>query len=267
MGIGAVASRAGVRPSALRYYERIGLLPTPERENGQRRYDGEVLREVLDRLAVVDLVLAPVGVGEAEVQQRAHVRHRPVARPFGYHPPKDLPERLFAGGVEREVVQPAAPEHRPGARRLDARHLEGVQHRARANLDEGVAEALFFQVDRHPRFEDALVEGDQPVHVGGDERRVVDAVWQSQPSLLLLFLTGSEGQLVFGTCSMRPPNAVFRLIHPGARKGLSPNFGRRGFSEVSDPRRRPGSSPPRASPRPAPSPPRRRPPTSTRART
>jgi MerR family transcriptional regulator, redox-sensitive transcriptional activator SoxR len=53
MGIGAVASRAGVRPSALRYYERIGLLPTPERENGQRRYDGEVLREVLDRLAVV----------------------------------------------------------------------------------------------------------------------------------------------------------------------------------------------------------------------
>jgi MerR family redox-sensitive transcriptional activator SoxR len=53
MGIGAVASRAGVRPSALRYYERIGLLPTPERENGQRPYDGEVLREVLDRLAVV----------------------------------------------------------------------------------------------------------------------------------------------------------------------------------------------------------------------
>jgi DNA-binding transcriptional MerR regulator len=28
-------------------------LPTPERKNGLRRYDGEVLREVLDRLAVV----------------------------------------------------------------------------------------------------------------------------------------------------------------------------------------------------------------------
>jgi MerR family transcriptional regulator, redox-sensitive transcriptional activator SoxR len=37
----------------LRYYESIGVLPTPERENGRRRYDGEVLREVLDRLAVV----------------------------------------------------------------------------------------------------------------------------------------------------------------------------------------------------------------------
>src|ERR671912_1691757 len=53
MGIGEVAHRAGVRPSALRYYEGVGLLPPPERANGRRRYDGEVLREVLDRLVVV----------------------------------------------------------------------------------------------------------------------------------------------------------------------------------------------------------------------
>jgi MerR family transcriptional regulator, redox-sensitive transcriptional activator SoxR len=53
MSIGEVARTAGVRPSALRYYEGVGLLPPPERENGRRRYDGEVLREVLDRLAVV----------------------------------------------------------------------------------------------------------------------------------------------------------------------------------------------------------------------
>ena len=53
MSIGEVAQRAGLRPSTLRYYESIGVLPTPERENGRRRYDGEVLRKVLDRLAVV----------------------------------------------------------------------------------------------------------------------------------------------------------------------------------------------------------------------
>ena len=53
MSIGEVARQAGVRPSALRYYEDIGLLPRPERESGRRRYEGEVLREVLDRLAVV----------------------------------------------------------------------------------------------------------------------------------------------------------------------------------------------------------------------
>ena len=53
MSIGQVASRAGVRPSALRYYESVGLLPPAERKNGRRRYDGELLREVLDRLEVV----------------------------------------------------------------------------------------------------------------------------------------------------------------------------------------------------------------------
>jgi MerR family redox-sensitive transcriptional activator SoxR len=37
MSIGEVAQRAGVRPSTLRYYESIGVLPTPERENGRRR--------------------------------------------------------------------------------------------------------------------------------------------------------------------------------------------------------------------------------------
>jgi len=53
INIGEVARSAGVRPSALRYYESVGLLPRPGRENGRRRYDREALREVLDRLAVV----------------------------------------------------------------------------------------------------------------------------------------------------------------------------------------------------------------------
>ena len=53
MSIGEVARNTGVRPSALRYYEGVGLLPLPERANGRRRYEGELLREVLDRLAVV----------------------------------------------------------------------------------------------------------------------------------------------------------------------------------------------------------------------
>jgi MerR family transcriptional regulator, redox-sensitive transcriptional activator SoxR len=41
--IGEVARRAGVATSSIRYYERIGLLPKPERVGGQRRYDAEVL--------------------------------------------------------------------------------------------------------------------------------------------------------------------------------------------------------------------------------
>lgn len=51
MRIGEVAERAGVATSQIRYYERIGLLPAPERVSGQRRYDAAVLR----RLAVIDV--------------------------------------------------------------------------------------------------------------------------------------------------------------------------------------------------------------------
>ncbi len=49
--IGEVARRAGLRPSALRYYERAGLLPAPQRINGRRRYDPGVLQ----RLAAIRL--------------------------------------------------------------------------------------------------------------------------------------------------------------------------------------------------------------------
>jgi len=41
--IGEVARRAGVATSSIRYYERRGLLPEPERVRGQRRYDTAVL--------------------------------------------------------------------------------------------------------------------------------------------------------------------------------------------------------------------------------
>jgi MerR family redox-sensitive transcriptional activator SoxR len=41
--IGEAARRAGIPTSAIRYYERIGLLPEPDRLGGQRRYDADVL--------------------------------------------------------------------------------------------------------------------------------------------------------------------------------------------------------------------------------
>src|SRR5262245_30293994 len=49
--IGAVALRAGLRPSAVRYYEEVGLVPPPRRRGGQRIYDACVL----DRLALIEL--------------------------------------------------------------------------------------------------------------------------------------------------------------------------------------------------------------------
>jgi MerR family redox-sensitive transcriptional activator SoxR len=48
--IGDVARASGKAPSAIRYYESIGLLPEPVRVSGRRRYPGEVVRS----LAVID---------------------------------------------------------------------------------------------------------------------------------------------------------------------------------------------------------------------
>lgn len=47
--ISQVARQLRLRPSAIRYYERIGLLPPAERQSGQRRYD----LTVLYRLAII----------------------------------------------------------------------------------------------------------------------------------------------------------------------------------------------------------------------
>ena len=44
--IGEVAARTGVATSALRYYEREGLLQSERSEGGQRRYHRDVLRRV-----------------------------------------------------------------------------------------------------------------------------------------------------------------------------------------------------------------------------
>ncbi len=49
MAISDVARVFGLRTSAIRYYEQIGILPRPMRKNGQRRYDDSALF----RLAVV----------------------------------------------------------------------------------------------------------------------------------------------------------------------------------------------------------------------
>src|ERR1700720_1481081 len=47
--ISEVAQQVGLQASAIRYYERIGLLPPAQRISGQRRYDVTVLY----RLAIV----------------------------------------------------------------------------------------------------------------------------------------------------------------------------------------------------------------------
>ena len=47
MKIGELAGRSGLNASAIRYYERRGLLPAPHCAGGQRRYSADALDRVL----------------------------------------------------------------------------------------------------------------------------------------------------------------------------------------------------------------------------
>jgi MerR family Zn(II)-responsive transcriptional regulator of zntA len=72
MQIGEVARRAGMAPSAIRFYEESGLLPEPERTaSGYREYD----QSVIDRLTFIK---AGQGVGLTlnELRQVLMIRDR-----------------------------------------------------------------------------------------------------------------------------------------------------------------------------------------------
>jgi MerR family redox-sensitive transcriptional activator SoxR len=64
LSIGEVARRASLRPSAIRYYEKSGLVAAPGRISGQRRYD----RQILERLAIIRFA-KHVGFKVAEIKQ------------------------------------------------------------------------------------------------------------------------------------------------------------------------------------------------------
>jgi MerR family transcriptional regulator, redox-sensitive transcriptional activator SoxR len=87
MRIGEVAEHAGVRTSLIRYYERIGLLPAPERVSGQRRYDASVLR----RLAVID-VAQRAGLSLDEIGELVHAGTEPMSDQLRDIAERKLPE-------------------------------------------------------------------------------------------------------------------------------------------------------------------------------
>ena len=78
--IGKVAQRAGLNTSHIRFYERAGVLPQPERVGGQRRYR----EEILHRLSIIDVAqraglsleeIAPLtGPGNRSAEASRHIR-------------------------------------------------------------------------------------------------------------------------------------------------------------------------------------------------
>jgi MerR family redox-sensitive transcriptional activator SoxR len=87
MKIGELAKRSGLSAHTIRYYERIGLLPAPERISGQRRYDAPVLR----RLAVID-VAQRAGLTLDEIAELVRAGNEPMSDQLRELAQRKLPE-------------------------------------------------------------------------------------------------------------------------------------------------------------------------------
>jgi MerR family redox-sensitive transcriptional activator SoxR len=85
--IGEVAEQAGLRKSAIRYYEAIGLLPEPERISGQRIYEPSILR----RLAMID-VSQRAGLTLDEIRELVDAGSAPISEQLHELAAKKLPE-------------------------------------------------------------------------------------------------------------------------------------------------------------------------------
>ena len=103
--IGELARRTGVCPSALRYYEEIGLAPPPARVSGQRRYGP-------DAVGVVGAVLFLADVGFTLGGDRAadgcRVRRRRASwRELARRKLVELDERIAEAQAARVAVEHA----------------------------------------------------------------------------------------------------------------------------------------------------------------
>jgi MerR family redox-sensitive transcriptional activator SoxR len=99
LSIGQLADRSGVAVSAIRYYERIGLLPIPSRVSGRRRYPSDTLQS----LALIRLG-QKVGFTLAELRE---LRMSAGLGPAHPHWAGLLGRKLEATGAEIERLQHA----------------------------------------------------------------------------------------------------------------------------------------------------------------
>ncbi|MFD9569296.1 MerR family transcriptional regulator [Streptomyces sp. NPDC059982] len=81
MTIGRLAEITGVPASAIRYWERHGLLPQPERQSGQRRYPPEAAQRIvmLRKCQQAGLTLVEIREFQQERSRRAAMIRDKVA--------------------------------------------------------------------------------------------------------------------------------------------------------------------------------------------
>ncbi len=100
--IGEVARRADVPATTLRYYEQIGLLVSPSRIGGQRRYD----ESVLARLEVIRMCkLAGFALDEIVLLFTDDAPGRQASRALADAKLADIDARIASLVSAREVIE------------------------------------------------------------------------------------------------------------------------------------------------------------------
>lgn len=95
--IGEVAAAANVATSAIRYYERIGLLDEPERVSGQRRYDPSVI----ERLSLIE-VGQRAGLSLDELRELLDAGREPISANLNELAERKLP--AIEALIERAIA-------------------------------------------------------------------------------------------------------------------------------------------------------------------
>jgi MerR family transcriptional regulator, redox-sensitive transcriptional activator SoxR len=100
--IGEVARQAGIAATTLRYYEQIGLVPAPERQGGQRRYDDSILA----RLEVIGLCKsAGFSLDEIALLFADDAPGRPVSRALAESKLAEIDARMASLSRARSVIE------------------------------------------------------------------------------------------------------------------------------------------------------------------
>jgi MerR family redox-sensitive transcriptional activator SoxR len=87
--IGQLARRFGLNASAIRYYERVGVLPEPARVSGQRRYGPDAVR----RLEVLEVAKrAGLTLGDARLLLASTAEGSPTSERLRALAARKLPE-------------------------------------------------------------------------------------------------------------------------------------------------------------------------------
>lgn len=100
--IGEVARQAGVAATTLRYYEQIGLLPSPVRLAGRRRYDDSVLA----RLEVIRLCKsAGFALEEIQLLFADDAPGRPASRALAEAKLAEIDDQMASLARARAVIE------------------------------------------------------------------------------------------------------------------------------------------------------------------